>query len=134
MDTICYDNNLQKQYSVHHKGELIDNLDGELFYLETFGDDQYKIVVHKGDHSAGSASCKANSQKEDFSNPLTLLPQWTDFETLPSVCRVQQYYVVVESSNRAMDVFNLKGLFYWFSFVEMGSGVPAWTEITVKLL
>ena len=120
METICYDNHLQKQYSVHHKGELIDSIDGELFYLERFEDDQYKIVAHKGDQSAGSASHKAKIQKEDFSKPLTLLPQWTKSARFPSVCRVQQYYVMVEGFNRAMDVFGLKGLFYWLSIVEMG--------------
>ena len=108
--TICCNNNLQKQYSLRHKGRLIDSVDGELFYLEKFGHEQNKIVVHK-DHSVGPTSHQATSQKVDLSQPLTLQHQWKGMFCDPSVCHVQQYYVVVERMNKALDVFDLKGLF-----------------------
>ena len=112
MDTICYGNNLQKQYSLHHKGELIDSIDGELFYVEECGNNEHKIVVHKEVHSAAPTRSKATSQKGDFSLPLTLLPQWGGgYSPFPSVCRVQQCYVGVERFNQALDIFDLKGLF-----------------------
>ena len=121
MDTICYDNNLQKQYSVHHKGKLIDSIDGELFYLEKCRNNEHRIVVHKEVHSAGLTRSKATSQGGDFVQPLTLLPQWKNSNIPfpdPSVCRVQQCYVVVEPWNVALDVFNLNGcLFHWISFI-----------------
>ena len=107
--TTCYNNNLQKKYSLSHKGKLIDSVDSGLFYLEEFGPMQKKIVVHK-DHSVGSASHQATSQKEDLSQPLTLQHQWKGL-CAPSVCRLQQHYVVVEYWNKAWDVFDLKGLF-----------------------
>ena len=114
MDTICYDINLQKQYTVNHKGRLVDSIDGELFYLlANYVDKQRvnKIVVHK-DRSAGPICRKTTSKREDFSEPLTLQPQWRRWYNLvPSVCRIQQNYVVVEHVNKAMDVFNWKGLF-----------------------
>ena len=106
-DTICYSNYMQKQYSVNHKGELIDIIDWELFYLAKFGDNQYKIMVN----SARSSSHKETSQTESSSLPLTLLPQWRESAYYPSVCRVQQCYVVVEWNNKALDVFDLKGMY-----------------------
>ena len=106
-DTICYSNSMHKQYSVSHKGKLINIIDGELFYLEKFGNNQYKIVIN----SAGSSSHTETSQREVLSLPLTLLPQWRVAAHYPSVCRVQQCYVVVEYYNRALDVFDLKGMF-----------------------
>ena len=113
--TICYNHNLQKKYSVNHKGELIDSTDGEIFYLEECGDYQYKIeVVRQADHCAGPTSRKAASHKEDLSQTLALLHQWKGF-CAPSVCRGQQYYVVVEYWDRALDVFDLKGLFASFN-------------------
>ena len=108
--TICCNNNLQKQYSLRHKGRLIDSVDGELFYLEKIGKEQNKIVVHK-DHSVGPTSHQATSQREDLSQPLTLQHQWKAMFWGLSVCRVQQYYVVAEYMNDALDVFDLKGLF-----------------------
>ena len=106
-DTVCYSTNIQKQYSVSHKGKLIDIIDGELFYLEEFGDNQFKIVAH----GAGPSSHEETSEGEGLSLPLTLLPQWKKRASLPSECRVQQYYVVVERFNKALDVFDLKGMF-----------------------
>ena len=119
-DTICYSNNMQKQYSVNHKGRFIDIIDGELFYLEKFGDNQYKIVAH----SAGPSSHKETSQRGGLSLPLTLLPQWRLLASWSSVCRIQQCYMVVENNNKALDVFDLKGMFLicWMSLCEMDLG------------
>ena len=120
--TVCFSNSLQKQYVVSHKGKLQDISDGDLFYLENFGDNRHKIVVYKG-HGTASTSRKGKAQKpEDPSEVVTLLPQWERMAKYPSVCRVQQYYVVVEYWNQALDVFNLQGIFLlacvssgWFS-------------------
>ena len=119
-NTICYSPNMQKQYSVSHKGRLRDIIDGELFYLEKFRDHKYKIVGH----SAGPSSHKETPQREASSLPLTLLPQWRESACLPSVCRVQQYYVVAERRNKTLDVFDLNGVFLivWISLGEMDEG------------
>ena len=116
-DTICYSNDLQKQYSVNQKGKLVDVIDGELFCLEKFKKlmkIKHRIVVYNVSQSKASTSHQESSQKE---KTLTLLPQWRDWAMYyPSVCRMQQYYVVVEHNNQVLDVFDLKGKFVWIIF------------------
>ena len=112
-DTICYSNGLLKQYSANHKGDLINSIDGELFYLEEFKKffkTKERIrVYNNNNHGPVSTSHKGTTQE---GKPLTLLPPWKDSDyCFPSVSRVKQNYVVVEHYNNALDVFDPKGMF-----------------------
>ena len=119
-DTICYSNDLQEQYSVKHKGELIDTIDGELFYLEdfkTFFKNKERIRIYNINHGAASTSHTGTAQK---GKPLTLLPPWKDTKySVPSFGRVQQNYVVVENLYNALDVFDPQGMFL-FPLINCG--------------
>ena len=114
-DTICYSSDLQKKYSVNHKGSLIDTIDGELFYLQKFKKllktkRSIGLSVYNNNHGPASTSHTGTAQE---GKPLTLLPPWREsaYTYFPSVCHVQQNYVVVEHENRALDVFDPKGMF-----------------------
>ena len=118
-DTICYSSGLHKQYSVNHKGRLIDSIDGELFYFEEFkkfSKTKCRIRVYNDNHGAASISHKGTTQEE---KPLTLMPPWENTSAEPSVGRVQQNYVVVEHWNRALGVFDPKGMFV-FPLINYG--------------
>ena len=110
-DTICYSSVLRKKYSVNHKGRLRDSIDGELFYVEVFNKffkTKWRIRVYNDNHGAASTSHTGTAKE---GKPLTLLPPWKDSDYCsPSVCRVQQNYVVVDYRDRALDVFDPKGM------------------------
>ena len=132
--TTCCSNELQEQYSVNHKGQLMDTIDGDLVYLEKykkFFRTRYRIVVHSDNHSSAATSHGETSQEKQS---LTLLPQWRNWTLCdPSVCRTQQYYVVVELNNHALDVFDLKGMFMFvcISFCDGLERPTSWSEITL---
>ena len=110
-DTICYSSGLHKQYFANHKGELIDTIGGELFYLEKFKNfmkTKRRIKVYNNNHGAASTSHTGTAQE---GKPLTLLPPWRESAGYPSVCHIQQNYVVVERWNKALDVFDPQGMF-----------------------
>ena len=104
-DTVCYDQELQELCTFQQEGLLFDCIGDELFYIQsTPGKRDRIIAVYQIDEVP-------SLQKLQLKKKVTLQPPahhcWGQ---RPSICRVMESYVVVESEAGSLDIFDANGM------------------------
>ena len=105
--TICYDQEFQELCTFQQEGFLLDCIGDELFYCQGTSDKRdRKIVVCQIDEVP-------SLQKLQLKKKVTLQPPAHHcWGPSPSICRVMESYVVVQSDARSLDIFDGNGMIY----------------------
>ena len=111
--TVCYDKSLTKTTELYIQGRLIDSISDEVFYGQgTAGKRDRQIIVHKtvmeGKSTSGGLASALQYLQLDRHKTLKP-PSPHKWGSALSVCRVKLSYLVVEWSNRSMDIFDEDG-------------------------
>ena len=111
-DTICYNKELQEVCTFQQKGFLFDCIGDELFYCQGApGKLDGKIVV-----------CQIDEQTLLLKKNVILQPPvHRCWGITPSICRVMESYVVVESEARALDIFDANGMICIIQLINQSS-------------